>query len=185
MDQFTLADFERAAGAVTSVVAAVPVERLGDPTPCDEWDVRAVINHLIAGNLWFAALATGGPGVAQPGDLVGNAPLTAWQSSLETFRTAFQGEGVLAREFPTSIGPRPGIVIVGLRINEMILHAWDVARATGQPTDLVPDLAEACLAAMRALPVPRSTGGAFGPETPAPAGAPAADRLAAFAGRTP
>ncbi|MDP9370240.1 MAG: hypothetical protein M3Q03_18535 [Chloroflexota bacterium] len=69
--------------------------------------------------------------------------------------------------------------------NELLIHGWDLARATGQRTDLAPDLAERSLGSWRAWfgDRPRGASGLFDPEQPVPEGAGAADRLAAFLGR--
>ncbi len=76
---------------------------------------------------------------------------------------------------------------MSLATTDTLTHAWDLAKATGQNTDLAPDLAEQLLAGARVAisddvrgdePMP------FGKEQPCPEGASAADRLAAFLGRT-
>jgi uncharacterized protein (TIGR03086 family) len=72
-----------------------------------------------------------------------------------------------------------------VRILENLVHGWDLARATGQPTDFPDDLAERALAAARAQLKSRPAGpnAPFAPEVPVPAGAPAIGRLAGFLGR--
>jgi uncharacterized protein (TIGR03086 family) len=71
-------------------------------------------------------------------------------------------------------------------IIEMLAHGWDLAVATGQPTDLAPAAAERTLAVVPVFygAVPRTPGSSFGPERPAPADATATDRLAAYLGRS-
>src|SRR5262249_58763593 len=56
-----LARFEAAAAQADRVVAAVRADQLGDPTPCTDWTVRDLINHLTTGNLMFAAIVSDGP----------------------------------------------------------------------------------------------------------------------------
>ena len=71
-----------------------------------------------------------------------------------------------------------------MRVNEMIVHGWDVARGSGQSTDLDPEVAAVCLAMFQAVPfVPRGEGKPFAAEQAVPDGATVADRLAAFTGR--
>jgi uncharacterized protein (TIGR03086 family) len=79
----------------------------------------------------------------------------------------------------------PGAVVAGIFTNDEFAHAWDVAKATGQDTNLNPSMAEACLAAAHQFITPeRRAPGLFDAEKTVPSGASAADRLAAFMGRT-
>ena len=84
-------------------------------------------------------------------------------------------------------GQMPGSAFIGLAATDTFVHGWDLAKATGQSTDLDPALATQLLAGSRQAiqPAFRSeTGNPFGPEQTAPAGASNADQLAAFLGRT-
>ncbi len=77
-------------------------------------------------------------------------------------------------------------MIVQQAIIELLAHGWDLAKATGQPTNLVPDVAEHTLSVVQVWyrDQPRTPGNAFAPEQPLPEVASAADRLAAYLGRT-
>ncbi len=175
----------RRAGAMAEdVIARIPAERLGDPTPCTEWDVRGVINHMVGGNLRFAALVTGGSGPERGDDVLGDDPLAAFRDSFGRLCAAFDAEGVLEQTFPTPFGDGPGVMLVGMRTCEMTMHTWDLAAATGQPRDLDPDLVTFTDAAFRSRPIPRGGQSPFGAEQPVPEGAAEADRLAAYFGRT-
>lgn len=176
--------FNRVQEAVEALVGAVKPERFGDPTPCSEWDVRALINHLVHINIRYAAIANG---VAPPdeADHVGNNPASALQESGRAAREAFLRPGMLEQPYDAPWGKIPGSMMVQHVVNELLAHGWDLARATGQSTDITPDLAEESLAIWRewSAHIPRSHGSPFGPEQAAPNGATAADRLAAFLGR--
>ena len=184
METFTFTDFDRAAAIADGVISTIKAEQFADPTPCTEWTVRDLVNHLVTGNMLFRALVLGDPPPERAADHLGDDPAAAWRASLDQLRQAFTGEGVLEREFTSPIGERPGRVLLGMRVNEMVVHSWDLARATGQSTDIDPPLAGACLAAFQSAPLPRGERSLFGAETPVPAGATAADRLAAYVGRT-
>jgi len=173
----------RAGENAADVIARIPAERLGDPTPCTEWDVRGVINHMVNGNLRFAALIAGEPGPERGEDALGNDPLAAFRGSVGELCAAFDREGVLDQTFPTPFGEAPGTMLVSMRTCEMSIHTWDLAAATGQPRDLDPDLVAFAESMFRARPIPRGGQSPFGPEQPVPDGAPAPDRLAAYAGR--
>ena len=80
----------------------------------------------------------------------------------------------------------PATAFVGIATNDAFVHGWDLARATGQLTDLAPDLAAAILTQSRTLIADElrgDEGAPFGPEQSAPHGSSAADQLAAFCGR--
>ena len=177
--------FTRVIGEVEALVAAVRPEQLAAPTPCSEFAVRALINHLIFENLAHAALADGAaiPAPDRTADYVGEDHVAAYRQSARAVRAAFERPGMVAQRY----GPMeaPGSMLVQQLIVELVSHGWDLARATGQGTDLTPDVAEDALAVARSWyrDQPRGPGNAFGPEQPAPVGAGAADRLAAFLGR--
>lgn len=91
----------------------------------------------------------------------------------------------LTRTFEVPIGTLPGSVFIQLRTTDALVHAWDLARASGQPTDLDPGLAEEMLVVSRRLMRPelRGPGRPFGEEQPCADDASPVDRLAAFLGR--
>lgn len=177
-------ELHRRAGAMAAdVIARIGPEQLSDPTPCTEWDVRAVINHMANGNLRVAAMVTGGSGPDRSEDVLGDDPPTAFRDSLDRLCAAFDRKGVLEQAFPTPFGEGPGRLLVAMRVSELTIHTWDLAAATGQLRDLDPELVVFTDSAFRARPIPRGGESPIGPEQPAPSGAMAADRLAAFAGR--
>ena len=94
----------------------------------------------------------------------------------------------MERTITLAFGDMPGAAVMGLATTDTFQHGWDLAKATGQSTDLAPELASALLAQSKAAisPAFRGPEGAapFGSEQSAPDGATAADQLAAFLGRT-
>jgi len=180
-----LARFDRAAAAAAAaVVAGVRPDQLDNPTPCTDWTVRQVLNHLVGGTRMFLALQTGGPPVDRSADFLGDDPAAAFNDGVADLRDAFAEEGALDRIVAAPFGPQPGRALVAMRVNEMLLHAWDVARATGQPTDLAPDLAAPAIEQFRAMRASGRGAGMFADPQPAPEGASPMDQLAAAAGRT-
>jgi uncharacterized protein (TIGR03086 family) len=178
MDQ--LAAHRQALDVFASVLANVRDDQLGGPTPCADWDVQALIDHVVQGNAWVAALAE------QP---VGDLPQgrdAAFARTAEAAQAVFAASDGLTRTFNLPFGAFPGTAFIGLRTTDVLTHAWDLAKATGQPTDLAPDLAAEALEAsrMRIQPAFRGPGMPFGPEQPCGDDRPVADRLAAFLGRS-
>ena len=178
--------FDRAAAAASAVVTNITDGQVGLPTPCEKWDVRAVLNHLVGANLRVVATVRGETPPDPSADHLGTHPKDAFAASLAAVRAVFAEPGVLERIYPTPIGEQPGVFLVHMRVNELLVHAWDVAVATGQSTDIAPQLADNALAMWRTrlAQVPRPPDGPFAEERPVPEGATAADRLAAFLGRT-
>ena len=101
---------------------------------------------------------------------------------------AFQTEGAMDRRVRLPFGELPGSQFLYLAATDTFVHGWDLAMATGQPTDLAPELAAQLLDGARNAigDSMRGPDGAapFGPEQKAPEGASNADQLAAFLGRT-
>lgn len=184
---------QRALDAAGQLVAGVRSDQWSNPTPCPEWTVRALVDHLVTGNRRFAAIVSGEEpppretlGQAQGIDQLGDDPAGAYRDAAAALLAAFDRPGVLDRVFRVPAGPVPGVVALHLRITEALVHGWDLAHATGQPAQLPDDLAEEELAFARgaaAPDVPR-TGRPFGPPLPIPDDAPAIDRLAAYLGRS-
>ncbi|WP_435604526.1 TIGR03086 family metal-binding protein [Streptomyces sp. bgisy130] len=170
---------------VASLVAAVRPEDLALPTPCAGWTVRELLDHMVWENLMATSIAEVTPRADHTADHLGDDHRTAFADSVHAARAAFTGSGMLHRTY----GPyeAPGAMIVQQVVVELLAHGWDLARALGAPTGLAPEAAEETLAAARRIygAAPRTEGSSFAPERPAPPGAGATDRLAAFLGRDP
>ena len=139
----------RAVDATGQLVAAVRDDEWAIPTGCTGWTVRDLVGHLVGGNRAFAAMAAG---EEPPGgdDLLGDDPLAAYRESGEALRAAFTRPGVLDEVFRVPAGTLPGAVVLHLRLTELLVHGWDLARATGRSTTVLPaDLAEQELAFSR------------------------------------
>ena len=181
------APLEHAIATTRQVLAGVTPEHLSQPTPCAQWSVSDLIDHIVGAQDFFAS---GASGTAPSSDGSGAASgdyLAAFDAGTQRCVTAFQADGVMEKMLTLPFGPMPGAAFVGLAATDTFTHGWDLAKATGQDTDLAPDLAAQLLvgAKQSIQPAFRSEDGAvFGPELTAPAGASNADQLAAFLGRT-
>lgn len=176
---------QRAQDAFAGVLSGVTDDQLDAPTPCSEWRVRDLVAHVIAGN---QRSATG----ALPESLSsgGNAAELAalFSSSAADAQSSFAAPGGLDRTFELPFGTVPAKRLVGMRATDVFTHAWDLARATGQPTSgLDEELAAELLTGSRQAVRPefRGPGKPFAEEEPCPPDAAAADQLAAFLGRYP
>ena len=177
---------EQAIATTRGVLTAVSKEQLGDDTPCAQWKVSDLINHIVGGQYFFEAGAKGEPPAAADTDFSAGDFVSAFDESAQRCLAAFRTDGVMDKMLTLPFGQMPGSAFFGLAATDTLTHGWDLAKATGQSTDLAPELAGQLLArAQTAIsPAFRSPeGNPFGLEQPAPAGASNADQLAAFLGR--
>lgn len=182
-----LDDHARAQQVFAEVLAKVTQDQRRAPTPCGDWDVAALLDHVIGGNFRVAAYGgtpqpDAGPSepAADAADLVG-----LHAASAAAACGAFAAPEGLSRSYRLPFGEVPGSAFVGMRTTDLFTHAWDLARATGQSTELDPALATKLLETSRARISPgfRGADKPFAEEQPCPDDATAADRLAAFLGR--
>lgn len=186
----TTEDLERAARAAADVLACVQPSQLDDPTPCTSWPVRELINHVVGGSFFYAAaidtgeFASDGP---PPPDFASGDFAAAYADGVAKMVAGFRAPDAPTKHVTVPFGEFSGADFQRIATTDTLTHAWDLAKATGQPTDLDPDLAARVLAAAPDL-IPDAWRGddplPFRPARPAPDGATATDRLAAFLGRT-
>jgi uncharacterized protein (TIGR03086 family) len=179
-------DLRLALNRTAQIVGRVQPGQYGRPTPCPDFDVRALMNHLVAGNLLFADVASGrGLNLALfDEDQLGDDPGAAFRRAAEIALAAWQRPGALDEQL--AFGNLPGHVVIKLHLTEELTHGWDLARATGQDATFDDRLAEIALETVRGMPheMVRQPA-AFGPEVPVASTAPAHERLIAFLGRDP
>jgi uncharacterized protein (TIGR03086 family) len=169
---------QRAQDAFAGVLANVTPDRFGEPTPCTQWTIRDLIGHVVGGNNMIARRAAGAD--ADSPDL-----FEAYRASAAGAVAGFATPDGMTAIFDLPFGQVPGSVLIGMRTTDVLTHAWDLAAATGQSTDLDPELATEMLAVARerVQPAFRGPGRPFGDEQPCSPDRPPADRLAAFLGR--
>lgn len=174
----------RALDATGQVVDAVTADQWAAATPCTDWTAAELLRHLVVGNGRFAA-AFGGetrPEAAWP-----DAELPAvYRDTAAALLAAFGAPGALDRIVTIPFGTVPGSVALHLRVTEVLVHGWDLAKATGQSAAGFPDdIAEQELvfsqSALERLPPDRRP---FAPSQPVGGGAPAIERLVACLGRS-
>ncbi len=177
---------EASYGKAAETVAGLGPDQLTQPSACAEWDIRATLNHTL-GATWMFTLANQGQAAGEDaGDLVGDDPRTALSeaaaANLASWRQpgAFDGD----RAFPFGTFPAPAAAM--LNLEEIVVHTWDIAKATGQDTTIDPTIAEMVYEFMCAMPLdPYRAHGAFGPEITVAPTAPVEQRLLALVGRQP
>ena len=184
MDQ--IETFLQAVDQTGRIVAAVTPDQLSKPTPCADWDVRALLNHTIGGVYMFddAAQEKEFDMSRFGGDLLGTDPADNYEQAAGRLEKTVRRPGVLDRTWTMPFGGTPGQIAISIATVECLQHGWDIARATGQDAQFDPELTEAAMQAAQLFPpdITRQPG-VFGPEMECDVAAPLEDRLAAFLGR--
>ena len=177
---------QQAIAVTREVLTKITPEQLSSPTPCSSWDVAALINHVVGAQHFFAA-GVAGTKPAGEEDFAAGDYVQSFDDGAAALVAAFSADGVMERTLTLPFGEMPGAAFAGLATTDTFQHGWDLAKATGQNTDLAPDLATALLAQSKASiqdAFRGPEGAPFGPEQTVADDAPAADRLAAFLGRS-
>jgi uncharacterized protein (TIGR03086 family) len=178
---------ERALANTAAIVGGVSRAQLHDPTPDDDWDVEALLQHIVSGNLWVAPLVRGETieqvGDRFAGDVLGDDFPDAYRRSADEAAAAFCADGAMDVPCAVSYGPVPGRVYCGHRLVDVLVHGWDLARATGGDTELPDDLVAACIEVIEPQLDELAASGAFGADHHVPAGASSQVRLLALLGR--
>jgi len=178
----------RATDAFGARVQATGEDQWQLPTPCDGWDVRALVNHLVSENLWTPPLLDGRTvaevGDRFEGDLLGSDPKAAWKDSAGQALAAVAAPGVLDRTTHLSFGDTPAREYLMQLFADLLVHGWDLARAIGTDERLDPELVEACAAWFAPIEGAYRAAGAIGPRPELPPDADPQARLLAMFGRT-
>ena len=183
----TVPDLEPAARRIAALLDGVPDSALDAPTPCAESTVATLLDHLMGLSEGLRASARKEPTDAPqasaehldpdwrailPGRL--NALVAAW-------REPDAGEGMTGAGGLTM----PASDVAAVTLDELVLHGWDLARATGQPYEPDPGDVAAIMPFLEAFGSGQGVPGLFGPMVPVPDDAPAFDRALGLSGRDP
>ncbi|QLE71142.1 TIGR03086 family protein [Streptomyces rectiverticillatus] len=132
-DSRLLGYFDAAAEGFSDRLRAVPDTYWESATPCTEWNVWQLVNHMIQGSRIYTSLLRGGSSAefmanldqeTLDGDLV-----TTYSGAVAECRAAFHAAGALDRIVDYPFGPVPGRQLLGLYVVDAITHTWDLARA--------------------------------------------------------
>ena len=165
MDEATA--FRRASDAYVQRAREVTAGQWSAATPCAEWDVRTLVNHVAGEYLWVPELMAGKTvsevGDRLDGDLLGDDPVAVLASAARSAQAAADEPGSLTRTVHLSFGDVPGAEYVKQMAIDSVIHAWDLARAIGADETLDPELVDFAFDALRKVAENWRAGGAFGP----------------------
>jgi uncharacterized protein (TIGR03086 family) len=169
------------------VLEGVRADQSGQPTPCDDYDVEALVNHIVG---WIRVFEAGSQGRTYDGD---PSSYAHGEDPVSEFRVAAGGlvdgwrEHGLDRKVRLTSGEIPGEMAFNMTLMEYLMHGMDLAVATGQPVPYTETEAAETLARAEKILPPEYRGDSmpFAHIVPIADDAPAIDRLAAFLGRKP
>lgn len=185
-------DLEPATSALQQLIAGISEEQLKLPTPCEKSTVGDLLDHVDSLSMAFTAAAnkTRLPGDQAPspdGSRLGADWRDRIPQRLAGLASAWSNPDAWTGMTEAGGQSLPGDVAGVVALNEVLVHAWDLAVATGKP--LAPDPAQADAALGFVAPIaeanPAGTPGLFGPALPVPSDANSMDRLICLTGRDP
>jgi len=180
--------YRQALDQTGTIVAAVRPDQLGLPTPCDGWNVRTLLSHMVGAVTRAALIGEGADALAIPAFADEDTAdwIAAYSKAAGRALAAWADGAKLEALFAVPWGKVPGRGAVTGYAEEILTHGWDLAAATGQETERDPALAEFALEfARRAIPPEIREQAPFGPAVEPPPDAGPYTRLASWLGRTP
>jgi uncharacterized protein (TIGR03086 family) len=159
------------------------------PTPCADWDVRALVNHVTGEALWTPPLMAGQTiadvGDRFDGDVLGRTPRDTWDAAAAEAQAAIHAPDALDRTVHLSFGDAPATEYVSQLFADHLVHAWDLAEAIGADTRMDRELVTACAGWFETVEPMYRDAGAIGPRPPVDPGANEQSVLLARFGRSP
>ncbi|HUR48487.1 MAG TPA: TIGR03086 family metal-binding protein [Acidimicrobiales bacterium] len=159
------------------------------PTPCGQWSVRELVNHVAAELLWMPSLFQGRTiaevGDRFDGDVLGSDPVGTWRSAAADAAAASSEEGALERIVHLSFGDFPGQAYAGQVTSDVIIHTWDLARAIGVDDQLGDEPMRFLMSFLDPQIEEWRNAGAFGPASNDDGDGSDQDRFLARTGRSP
>jgi uncharacterized protein (TIGR03086 family) len=171
---------ERAYDEAARLIDGVRDDQWSASTPCEDWDVRQLVEHLTGNVLLFSNAVVDEGGVGAPS---GDDPASLFRAAASQSLSAWRRPGALDDTLSLPWGDTPASMAININLIDTFQHSWDLARATGQDASLDPAIAEYGLEFTGRMLGHMGRGGMFGEEVPCRDDAPAPDRLAAFLGR--
>ncbi|MEU9507738.1 TIGR03086 family metal-binding protein [Micromonospora sp. NPDC048170] len=184
-----LETYRRSLAEFTDRVEQVGPGQWSEPTPCPDWDVRTLVNHVVGEDRWSVALLAGRTieevGDRYDGDLLGADPAGAAREAAAQAELAFVHPGALDRTVALSSGDTPADEYLHQLIAEHLIHGWDLAVAIGADPRMDADAVAACARWFARRIGDYQRGRLTRPEVDVSARADEQDRLVAAFGRDP
>ena len=180
--------YEGARDYMTPILGGIQASQLTGSTPCTEWNVQQLINHNILVSEWIHSTFTGGEGVdpfVVDGDLPAEGAQAAFAAVTNKVLDAIKAPGMLEKMITTPFGEMPAGNFLMFPFGDILIHKWDLAKATNLDTAMDSSMAEACFQVISPMLRGNRDGGFLGPEVTVPIDASSRDKLLGLAGRNP
>lgn len=178
---------EKATALASEAIHNVKPDQLSDPTPCSEFDVKALLNHLLGGMSMLTTAAQGEKAAPPTEDLVGDGSDVAakYDAAREKLLSVIKDPKVFDATWQMPFGDLPGKMMAGIAFMEHATHTWDVRKATGQDTELPADFVAEVDSVVRPMDAMLRMPGVCAAAVTVPDSASETDKLMAFLGRQP
>jgi uncharacterized protein (TIGR03086 family) len=175
--------YQKVAAGFTARAESVPDERWSQPSPCDGWDARAVVDHMVSAHNMFLGFV----GKAfEPSESAANDPVAAWTEARDAMLAALEDPETARTEYDSPFGHSVFEESADRFVtNDVLVHTWDLARAIGGDERLDADEVGVALTAFESIGDSVRSPRVFGPEIPLADDASEQDRLLGFTGRDP
>ena len=186
-DAQALTDFAQACELAFSMVSKVPVDGWAAATPCADWDMRALVNHMVGSARMVAFGVTGRPiGPEFYRSHLGPDPVASYRAAIDEAVGACRSDpGALGRTLDMPWGQLSGARLAIMFAADHLIHAWDVAKSVGVPLEVDDGLVARVRSFGDSYAAQHRSPGMFDAEVGAAPDASPMDRLAAFVGRNP
>jgi len=178
MEMPDLLDLYERVSSWTLATVRGAVGQMDRPTPCDQWDVRALLDHMLDTQRYFIGAARGEDvslPAPTPPSLAGEDPVGAFERGRAELLRAFGEPGVIDKTGPA----------LGIAFADQLLHGWDLAKATGQDATMPEGLADAAYQMIHGRFTDEQRVGVFKPAVATPPHATRQEQLLAYTGRDP
>jgi uncharacterized protein (TIGR03086 family) len=179
----------RANDGFTQRLALVRPDQWTAPTPCAAWDVRALVNHVVGANRRYTMLLHGATAdevdATRTADHLGDDPVASFLATAAELRAVFREPGAMARTAHHPAGKRTGGQLLAIRVLDVAVHTWDLARAVGADETLDPAVVAFALTLQDTFEAGRERGSFAPPPGDMPPDISAQARLLHLSGRHP
>lgn len=186
---FPLDVLRRANEGFAQRLALVGPDQWTAPTPCTEWDVRALVNHVVGANRRYTMLLDGAIAAevdaTRTADHLGDEPVASFVATAAELNAALREPGAMVRTAHHPAGERTGAQLIEMRVLDVAVHTWDLARAIGADECLDPDVIAFALNLQDTFAAGRERGAFAPPPGETPAAFEVQARLLHLSGRRP
>ena len=168
--------YDTATSRARSIIAGVKPDQMNKPTPCSEWDVAALVDHIVRAQTGSASTISGSQVAA------GTTPLESFDAAVSAVLAALKSPGGLDKKVQGRQGEVPAAQVLSGACMDVTVHTWDLAKATGQDTGLDPEVVEFILPIVEGI-AKRGPSPAFAAPIDPAANASLQDKLIALTGR--